>query len=144
MDDLEALTCDMASTILQREAESRGSQQTVSLNIAKLILSEVESGELVPGRALQSVLREQPSMMSEPWNFRQSRSHRFKTGDRVRYVGRGANTDYTKRWVGTVAIVTDDRVAVRWDDPRMHVLVSRRQYASHNLEVVDTEANEGK
>lgn len=40
MDDVETLSYELASAILQTEAESRGSQPPASVRIAKLILSE--------------------------------------------------------------------------------------------------------
>jgi len=42
MDDFQALTCELASMILQHEAESGGSQPQTSVRIAQLILNEVQ------------------------------------------------------------------------------------------------------
>ena len=46
MDDFQALTCELASTILQHEAESGGSQPQTSVRIAQLILEELQPTEL--------------------------------------------------------------------------------------------------
>lgn len=46
MDDFQALTCELASMILEHEAEAGGSQPQTSVRIAQLILNEVQSNGL--------------------------------------------------------------------------------------------------
>jgi len=42
MDDLKALTCELADAILERDAECRGAQSPSSIAIARLILAEIQ------------------------------------------------------------------------------------------------------
>ncbi len=54
MDDLKTLTCELASTILQCEAECVGTQPQSSVRIAELILAEVMPNSLAPGEVSSS------------------------------------------------------------------------------------------
>jgi hypothetical protein len=51
MDDLSTLTYELASLILQREAECDGTQPPASVKIAQLILAEVSPNSLALSEA---------------------------------------------------------------------------------------------